>query len=255
MPERSNSQARGGHLPGRAVWACKRANIRGKTGGGGRRVFYSVRQGSPDFLNSPASSPGITIFFFFCFESVIYTPLHAARRAMAAVVPLPLAGQRRAFIKKTFSYPEPACAVIVRCPSAPAPHGPPYTRKRKKRPSHREKERKARRKQKRVYCPLLLHFHGSLSCPFLLRHSNLRLTLFFPLGGRGSLLGSLGSLALLPPLWGRRSPSSSLPPGLPLGSAGVIPRSVRSSTVGTFYRSMRAWAAKYRLYDSRYYIF
>ena len=36
-------------------------------------------------------------FFFFCFESVIYNPLHAARRAMAAAVPLPLAGQRRGF--------------------------------------------------------------------------------------------------------------------------------------------------------------
>ena len=37
-------------------------------------------------------------FFLFCFESVIYNPLHAARRAMAAAVPLPLAGQRRGFI-------------------------------------------------------------------------------------------------------------------------------------------------------------
>ena len=40
---------------------------------------------------------------FFCFESVIYNPLHAARRAMAAAVPLPLAGQRRGFYKETFS--------------------------------------------------------------------------------------------------------------------------------------------------------
>ena len=29
-------------------------------------------------------------FFFFCFDSCIYNPLHAARRAMAAAVPLPL---------------------------------------------------------------------------------------------------------------------------------------------------------------------
>ena len=37
---------------------------------------------------------------FFCFYSVICNPLHAARRAIAAAVPLPLAGQQRAFIKK-----------------------------------------------------------------------------------------------------------------------------------------------------------
>ena len=34
----------------------------------------------------------------FCFDSFISNPLHIAQRAMAAVVPLPLAGQRRAFL-------------------------------------------------------------------------------------------------------------------------------------------------------------
>ena len=46
------------------------------------------------------------VLFLFCFDSVIYTPLHVARRAMVATVPLPLAGQRRAFIKKTFFPPQ-----------------------------------------------------------------------------------------------------------------------------------------------------
>ena len=44
-------------------------------------------------------------FVLFCFDSVIYNPLHAARRAMAAAVPLPLAGQQRAFIRKPFPTP------------------------------------------------------------------------------------------------------------------------------------------------------
>ena len=37
------------------------------------------------------------VCFLFWFESFIYTPLHAARRAMAAAVPLPSRGQRRIF--------------------------------------------------------------------------------------------------------------------------------------------------------------
>ena len=45
-------------------------------------------------------SSGVGGTFFFCFDSFIYNPLHAVRRAMAAAVPLPLVGQRRAFIKK-----------------------------------------------------------------------------------------------------------------------------------------------------------
>ena len=36
---------------------------------------------------------------FFCFESCIYNPLHAARRAMAAAVPLPHKGAATGFSK------------------------------------------------------------------------------------------------------------------------------------------------------------
>ena len=43
----------------------------------------------------------------------------------------PLRGNGELFYKETFSDLEPACAVIVRYPSAPAPHKPPYKRKRK----------------------------------------------------------------------------------------------------------------------------
>ena len=42
---------------------------------------------------------------FFCFGSFICNPLHAARRAMAAVVPLPLTEQRRAFLNNLFPTP------------------------------------------------------------------------------------------------------------------------------------------------------
>ena len=38
-----------------------------------------------------------TLLFLFCFNSCIYNPLHAARRAMAAAKPLPSRGQRRVF--------------------------------------------------------------------------------------------------------------------------------------------------------------
>ena len=49
---------------------------------------------------------------FFRFNSCIYNPLHAARRAMAAA----------GFLDSIpFSYLEPACAVIVRCPLSPSP--------------------------------------------------------------------------------------------------------------------------------------
>ena len=39
--------------------------------------------------------------FFFCFESFICNPLHAARRAMAAAVPLPSKGQQQGFLRYT----------------------------------------------------------------------------------------------------------------------------------------------------------
>ena len=41
---------------------------------------------------------GFWVSVFFCFDSFIYIPLHGARRAMAAALPLPLAGQRWAFL-------------------------------------------------------------------------------------------------------------------------------------------------------------
>ena len=62
---------------------------------------------------------GVTQFFF-CFDSFIFNPLHAARGAIAAA----------GFSKLTFSYPEPACAVIVEYPRTPSPHGPPNKRKK-----------------------------------------------------------------------------------------------------------------------------
>ena len=60
----------------------------------------------------------------FCFDSFICNPLHAARRVMAAALPLPSRGTATGFSKLTFSCPEPACAVIVGYPRTP-PHNPP----------------------------------------------------------------------------------------------------------------------------------
>ena len=77
--------------------------------------------------------------------------------------------------------------------------------------------------------PLLLHFHDRLDGPFLLQLGNLRLTLLFPLGGRGSLLGYLRPLALLLPSWGWRAPPPGLHPGLLLGRESIRSRPVRSS--------------------------
>ena len=57
----------------------------------------------------------------FCFKSCIYNPLHAARRAMAAAVPLPLRSNGGLFYGIPLSYLEPACAVIVRYPKSPSP--------------------------------------------------------------------------------------------------------------------------------------
>ena len=73
-------------------------------------------------------------------------------------------------------------------------------RRREKTTKPPQKERKKKEKTKSTF--LLLHLHGRLGGPFLLRHSNLRLTSLFPLGGHGSLIWFLRPLALLPPLWG-----------------------------------------------------
>ena len=151
------------------------------------------------------------------------------------------------FSKITFSYPEPACAVILRCPRTPSPHGPPKEKRKRKTKPQKSTAGKKRKEKTESSAPLLLHFHGRLSGPFLLRHSNLRLALLL-LGGRGSLLGFLGPRALLPPLGGWRPPPPGLPPGLPLGTTDIGPSPVRSSAVGTLHRSMRAWAAPFPPY-------
>ena len=180
------------------------------------------------------------MFLFFCFDSFIYNPLHAARMAMAAAVPLPLTEQRRAFLNNLF-LPEPAHAVIVRCPGTPSPHDPPYKRKRKQTSSPPKKERKGKKGENRVHHPLLLHLHGSLSYPSLFRHADLHLAHLLSPGGRGPDLGFLGRLScpLLPTFWGWRTPPPGLPPGLPLGSTGISLCPMRPSTVGTLGRPMR----------------
>ena len=75
------------------------------------------------------------IGFFFCSESVICVPLHGARRAMAAALPLPLAGQRRAFLSIPISDPGRARAVMVGgYPSDSfSPKPPESTNKRKRK--------------------------------------------------------------------------------------------------------------------------
>ena len=72
---------------------------------------------------SEAAKGGRTVcfvFVLFCFNSCICNPLHAARRAMAAALPLPSRGQRRDFQGIPISDLEPACAVIVRHPLSPS---------------------------------------------------------------------------------------------------------------------------------------
>ena len=141
------------------------------------------------------------------------------------------------FYKETLSDLEPAYAVIVRYPCTPAPHGPPDTGKRKINQAFKEKKRKERKQ--RSPRPLLLHFHGHLSGPILLRPSNLRLTLLLLLGGCGSLLEYLAPLALFLLPWGWLTPPPSLHRCFPLSRASIHLHPIRSSTVGTFYHYMR----------------
>ena len=68
---------------------------------------------SNKFLSQPQSR-GLQCWFLFCFESFICNPLHAARRAMAAAVPLPLRSNGGIFYGIPVSYLEPACAVMLR---------------------------------------------------------------------------------------------------------------------------------------------
>ena len=129
----------------------------------------------------------------FCFDSCISIPLHGARRAMAAALPLPPAGQRRHF-RGISARPGPACAVIVGLP--------PSTQKQKRKT--KEKAHDApRRKQKKTNLsappgPLLLHLlrgdcrlHFNLHAAPLLRRR----------GAWGCCHGSLWGLGPSLPSW------------------------------------------------------
>ena len=85
---------------------------------GGKKA--AVPKGSGNSLPWPFG-PHVCLFYSF-----ICNPLHVARRAMAAAVPLPSRGQRRGFYTGIpFSGLEPACAVIVRYPQSPSSLIPP----------------------------------------------------------------------------------------------------------------------------------
>ena len=47
----------------------------------------------------------------FCFDSVTYIPLHAARRSMAAAVPLPL--EAATGFTKVYPFPTPASLLLA----------------------------------------------------------------------------------------------------------------------------------------------
>ena len=68
---------------------------------------------------------------WFCFESCIFIPLHGARRAMEAALPLSLRGQRRHF-RGISARPGPAWAVIMGLP----PSCPKRKRQRKGTPEN-----------------------------------------------------------------------------------------------------------------------
>ena len=51
-------------------------------------------------------------------------------------------GAAAGFSRITFSYPEPACAVMVRCSETPSPHGPPNARKTRNIRQLQERKRK-----------------------------------------------------------------------------------------------------------------
>ena len=78
----------------------------------------------------------------FCFDSCISIPLHGARRAMAAALPLLPAGQRRHF-RGISARPGPACAVIV---------GLPPSAQKQKRKAKEKAHDAPRRKQKKTNC-------------------------------------------------------------------------------------------------------
>ena len=110
--------------------------------------------------------PSPHLRFLFCFNSCICNPLHAARRAMAAALPLPSKGQRRDFQGIPISDLEPACAVIVRCPVSPSSLN---TSKIKYRTKENTKGNIHSRRvglahpRLRSNCPLSLHPHPRLA--------------------------------------------------------------------------------------------
>ena len=76
------------------------------------------------------------------YDSCISIPLHGARRAMAAALPLPPAGQRRHF-RGISARPGPACAVIV---------GLPPSAQKQKRKAKEKAHDAPRRKQEKTNC-------------------------------------------------------------------------------------------------------
>ena len=180
------------------------------------------------------------LLFVCLFDSVIYNPLHAARRAMAAAVPLPLTGQRRSFYKETFFRPRTSLrgySEVSLCSCSPSSALP----KERKINSPR-RNRKERRENKRVHVP-----YSSISTTSSPSGTVTSISpSSSPWVGAVRSLGTSGSLPFSL-LFGDGDPPPGLHPGLPLGSTSICPCSVRSSAVGTLYHSMGAWTASSHL--------
>ena len=145
-------------------------------------------------------SPGYRVSFLFRFDSVTYNPLHGARRAMAASVLLPLAGQRRAFLGVPISYPRTMVNVIVGVPQhlLLPKAARKQTKENTKHASHPLTERKRKVRVRVPWPPLLLHLHGPLDRPSLLHHLDIRLAPVSPWAAAASISGSSGaSMTLL----------------------------------------------------------
>ena len=78
----------------------------------------------------------------FCFESIIYNPLHVARRAMAAAMPLPSTGQRRGFLRYTHFLPRTSLCGYVEV--TPFSFSPRYRQTKEKEIIMTTKERQRR---------------------------------------------------------------------------------------------------------------
>ena len=107
-------------------------------------------------------------FWFLVLNQLLAIPLHAARRAMAAASPLPLAAisreQETTNKRQSFAFPPvypfptpgPACAVIVGVsPRSPSPHSAYNKRKEKKRTDdgHTRKEKGQKHSESRAPTP------------------------------------------------------------------------------------------------------